>query len=72
MAQITLSIPDEQWPDFQNYFLKRLPVLLENDVPTMSVVDWIKKSIVDNIYQILLEGKQMSAFDEIEIDITLT
>lgn len=75
MAQVTISIPNEQWSDFQKYYLKRRPVPLnEQQEPTMSVSDWIKKCIVGDTYQVLLEGKQMEAItelrDEITIDIT--
>lgn len=74
MAQVIISIDNGQWPDFQKYYLKRRPVPLdEEQEPTMSVGDWIKQCIVGDIYQTLLEGKQMEAFgelmDEIDIDI---
>jgi len=72
MAQITMSIDNGQWSDFQKYYLKRQPVPLdEEQEPTMSVGDWIKKCIVDSVYQTLLEGKQMKAFNELEIDIDI-
>lgn len=73
MAQVTITVDNEQWPDFQKYYLKRRPVPLdEEQQPTMSVGDWIKKCIVGDIYQTLLEGKQMEAFNELEIDIDIT
>lgn len=79
MAQVTISIPNEQWPDFQKYYFKRLPIPMMDDpenpgeqIPSMSVGDWVKKSIVSSIYQILLEGKQMETFNELEIDINIT
>lgn len=73
MAQITLSILNGQWSDFQKYFLKRRPIPLDGQQePIMSVIDWIKKCIVDGIYQTLLEGKQMEAFNELEIDIDIS
>lgn len=71
MKTVTISVEDAQWPDFQKYYLKRRPVPEEGGVPVMSVGDWIKQSIVDDIYQTLLEGKQMEAFNELEIDIML-
>lgn len=79
MAQVTLTVDNGQWPDFQKYYLKRLPIPMMDDpenpgekIPSMSVGDWIKKSIVSSIYQILLEGKQMEAFNALEIDIDIT
>lgn len=73
MAQVTMTIDNGQWPDFQKYYLKRRPVPLdEAQEPTMSIGDWIKKCIVGDIYQTLLEGKQMEAFNELEIDIDIT
>lgn len=79
MAEITISVDNAQWADFQKYYLKRRPVPLIEDpenpgeyIPSMSVGDWIKQSIVNDIYQTLLEGKQMEAFNELEIDITIT
>ena len=73
MAQVTISIPTEQMPDFQKYYLKRRPVPVA--VPPeeqISTADWIKKCIMGDIYQTLLEGKQMEAFNELEIDIDIT
>jgi len=73
MKTVTISIQDAQWDDFQKYYLKRRPVPLNEDQePIMSVGDWIKKCIVDDIYQVLLAGKQMEAFNELEIEIEIT
>lgn len=75
MAQVTISIPSGQWADFQKYYLKRRPVPLdEEEQLIMSNSDWVKKCIVNDIYQTLLEGKQMEAFDELlnEINIDIT
>lgn len=79
MAQVTITIDNGQWPDFQKYYLKRRPVPMMEDpenpdeqIPSMSVGDWIKKCIVGDMYQILLEGKQMEASNELEIDINIT
>ena len=72
MAQVIISIDNAQWPNFQKYYLKRRPVPLnEEGQPTMTVADWIKKCVVGDIYQTLLEGKQMEAFNELEIDIDI-
>lgn len=73
MAQVTITVDNGQWADFQKYYLKRRPVPLnEQQEPTMSVGDWIKKCIVDDIYQVLLQGKQMEAFNELEVDIEIS
>lgn len=72
MAQVIITIDNGQWSDFQKYYLKRRPVPLnEQGEPTMSVGDWIKKCIVGDIYQTLLQGKQMEAFNELEINIDI-
>lgn len=73
MAQVVITIDNGQWGDFQKYYIKRRPVPLdEQGEPTTSVGDWIKKCIVGDIYQTLLEGKQMEAFNELEVDIDIT
>jgi len=72
MAQITISVDNSQWPDFKKYYLKRLPVPLEAEVPIMSDGDWIKNCIVTDIYQVLGEGKQMEAFNELDINIVIS
>jgi len=41
-------------------------------IPRMSVSDWIKQGIVRDIFQVLLEGKQMEAFNELEIAIDIS
>lgn len=71
MKTVTLSIEDLQWPDFKKYYLLKRPVPLEAEVPIMSDSDWIKQGIVNDIYQILREGKQMEAFNALNIDITI-
>lgn len=78
MKQVIISISNEDWPDFQKYYLIRRPVPMIKDpqnpaeqIPSMSVGDWIKKCIVNDIYLILKEGKQMEAFNELEIDINI-
>ena len=75
MPQVTISIPNGQWPDFQKYYLLKRPVPLDGEgQPTMTVADWVKEGFVNDTYQILLAGKQMEALtelrDEITIDIT--
>lgn len=72
MKQVIILVRDEHWSDFQKYYLKRRPVPLDEEQPIMSVGDWIKKCILDDIYQTLKEGKQMEAFNELEIDIEIT
>lgn len=72
MIEVKISIPDDQWGTFKNYYLTRRPISLVNGEPTMSVGDWIKQSIVDDIYQVLGEGKQMLAWNELDIDISIT
>ena len=79
MAEITISVDNAQWANFQKYYLKRRSVPLIEDlenlgeyIPSMSVGNWIKQSIVNDIYQTLLEGKQMEAFNELDIDVVLS
>lgn len=72
MASITMTVDNGQWPDFQKYYLKRRPVPLnEVQEPIMSVGNWIKQCIINDVYQTLKEGKQMEAFNELEIDIDI-
>ena len=73
MAQVIITVDNGQWSDFQKYYLKRRPVSVdEEQQPIMSIGNWIKKCIIDDIYQTLLEGKQMEAFNELEIDVDIT
>lgn len=79
MAQVIITVDNGQWSDFQKYYLKRRPIPLIEDpenpgeqIPSMSIGDWIKECLVGDIYQTLLEGKQMEAFNELEVDIDIT
>ena len=79
MKQVTISIQDAHWADFQKYYLIKRPIPMIDDpenpgekIPRMSVSDWIKQGIVRDIFQVLLEGKQMEAFNELEIAIDIS
>ena len=79
MPQVMITIPPEDWSDFQKYYLKRRPIPLMDDpqnpgeqIPSMPVGDWIKKCLVQDIYDTLLQGKQMEAYNELNIDIDIT
>ena len=75
MAALTLTIDNAQWSNFQKYYLKRRPVPLDGEgQPTMTVADWIKQCTADDVYQVLLAGKQMEALEELKavIDIAIT
>lgn len=70
--QITLSIPNGQAADFQKYYSKRRPVPLNGEEqPIMSFVEWVKENAVNDLYDILLAGKQMESLSELREQITI-
>lgn len=73
MPQVTITVDNGHQNDFQKYYLIKRPVPLDDQQePIMSVGNWIKQGIVQDIFQVLLEGKQMEAFNELEIDIEIS
>ena len=68
MAQAIISITP--WADFKKYWLIRRPK--PEREPIISDTDWVKECIITYMYQVVLEGKQMEAYNELEIDIDIT
>lgn len=68
MVQAIISI--SPWADFRKYWLIRRPK--PEREPTISDADWIKECFIAHLYQVLGEGKQMEAWNELDINIDIS